>query len=75
MSKNESKLERQAREERQKQLSNPGKANKERKKEMRGETFVGKRPVTMDSKKQKSNSRQSIKNDTRKRYHDYDDER
>lgn len=32
MSKNESKLERQAREERQKQLSNPGKANKERKK-------------------------------------------
>lgn len=59
----------------QKQLSNPGKESKEKRKEIRGETFVGIRPVRMDSLKQKSQSRQALKRETQKRYRDEDDGR
>ena len=48
---------------------------KEKNKEMRGETFVGIRPVRMESGKQKSKSRQALKRETQKRYRDDDDGR
>lgn len=75
MRKDKSKLEKKLKEAIQKQLSNPGKDNKEKKKEMRGDTFVGYRPVRMDSGKQKSKSRQALKRETQKRYRDDDDGR
>lgn len=69
MAKNDkkSKMQKELKKAIQRQLSNPGKASKEKRKEMRGETFVGNRPTVMESGKQKSKSRQAIKRETRKK--------
>lgn len=77
MAKNDkkSKMQKELKKAIQKQLSNPGKESKEKRKEIRGETFVGIRPVRMDSPKQKAKSRQAIKRETQRRYRDDDDGR
>lgn len=77
MAKNDkkSKMQKELKKAIQKQLSNPGKESKEKKKEMRGDTFVGMRPVRMESGKQKAKSRQALKRETQKRYRDDDDGR
>ncbi len=77
MAKNDkkSKMQKELKKALQKQLSNPGKESKEKRKEIRGETFVGIRPVRMDSSKQKAQSRQALKRETQRRYRDDDDGR
>lgn len=52
--------------EKQRQAKNPGKANKERRKADRGDTFVGYRPVRIDDGKTKSKRRSVIKEETNK---------
>lgn len=55
----------------QRQAKNPGKANKERRKADRGDTFVGYRPVRIEDGKTKSKRRAAIKKETNKIISDY----